>query len=70
MASSAANNLWCQLRKPERTPDDMARILITHHREELLIEAADFVRDAHFRDGMTVQEISTALRHMAGETGR
>ena len=29
------------------------------------LEAADFVRDAHFRDGLTVQEISAALRHTA-----
>ncbi|WP_158697416.1 hypothetical protein [Streptomyces turgidiscabies] len=32
-----------------------------------LLEAADFLRDAHFRDGLTVQEIGTALRHMADE---
>lgn len=30
-----------------------------------LLEAADFLRDAHFRDGLSVQEIGTALRHMA-----
>lgn len=29
------------------------------------LEAADFVRDAHFRDGLSVQEISAALRHTA-----
>lgn len=34
-------------------------------RAAALREAADFVRDAHFRDGMSVQEIGTALRHMA-----
>lgn len=34
-------------------------------RAAVLREAADFVRDAHFRDGLTVQEIGTALRHMA-----
>jgi hypothetical protein len=28
-----------------------------------LLEAADFLRDAHFRDGLSVQEIGTALRH-------
>lgn len=32
-----------------------------------LLEAADFLRDAHFRDGLSVQEIGTALRHMADE---
>jgi hypothetical protein len=30
-----------------------------------LLEAADFLRDAHFRDGLSVQEIGTALRHTA-----
>lgn len=30
-----------------------------------LLEAADFLRDAHFRDGLSVQEIGTALRNMA-----
>jgi hypothetical protein len=35
-------------------------------RAEVLLEAADFVRDAHFRDGLSVQEIGTALRFMAG----
>jgi len=30
-----------------------------------LLEAADFLRDAHFRDGLTVQEIGTALRNSA-----
>jgi hypothetical protein len=30
-----------------------------------LLEAADFLRDAHFRDGLSVQEIGTALRHAA-----
>jgi len=29
------------------------------------LEAADFVRDAHFRDGLSVQEIGAALRHTA-----
>jgi hypothetical protein len=38
-------------------PDDTARAL---H----LLEAAGFLRDAH-RDGLSVQEIGTALRHMA-----
>jgi hypothetical protein len=32
-----------------------------------LLEAADFLRDAHFRDGLSVQEAITALRHMADE---
>jgi hypothetical protein len=31
------------------------------------LEAADLLRDAHFRDGLTVQEIGTALRHMADD---
>lgn len=30
-----------------------------------LIEAADFLRNAHFRDGLTVQEIGAALHHTA-----
>lgn len=34
-------------------------------RAAALTEAADFVRDAHFRDGLSVQEIGTALRHWA-----
>jgi hypothetical protein len=34
-------------------------------RATALRQAADFVRDAHFCDGLTVQEIGTALRHMA-----
>lgn len=29
--------------------------------------AADFLRDAHFHNGLTVQEIGTALRHTADE---
>lgn len=36
-------------------------------RAAILREAADFLRDAHFRDGLSVQEIGTALRHMADE---
>lgn len=32
-----------------------------------LLEAANFLRDAHFRDGLSVQEIGAALRHMADE---
>jgi hypothetical protein len=32
-----------------------------------LLEAADLLRDAHFRDGLSVQEIGTALRHLADE---
>lgn len=36
-------------------------------RAAVLREAADFMRDAHFRDGMTVQEIGTALCHMADD---
>lgn len=32
-----------------------------------LLEAADFLRDAHFRDGLSVQEIGTALRNTADE---
>jgi hypothetical protein len=31
------------------------------------LEAADFVRDAHFRDGLSVQEIETALRRTADD---
>lgn len=38
---------------------------INAFRAEVLREAADFVRDAHFRDGLSVQEIGTALRYMA-----
>lgn len=34
-------------------------------RAAALTEAADFLRDAHFRDGLTVQEIGTAIRHWA-----
>ncbi|MFE2485993.1 hypothetical protein ACFXGR_22385 [Streptomyces mirabilis] len=30
-----------------------------------LLEAADFLRDAHFRDGLSVQEIGTAMWHWA-----
>jgi hypothetical protein len=33
----------------------------------VLRAAADFLRDAHFRDGLSVQEIGTALRRMADE---
>lgn len=33
-----------------------------------LLEAADFLRNAHFRDGMTVQEIGAALRRTADDT--
>ncbi|MFF1957998.1 hypothetical protein ACFVWX_13530 [Streptomyces sp. NPDC058220] len=36
-------------------------------RATVLVEAADFLRDAHFRDGLSVQEIGTALRRMADE---
>jgi len=32
-----------------------------------LLEAADFLRDVHFRDGLSVQEIGAALRHMVDE---
>lgn len=49
--------------------DGTADALIDEHAAEVraaaLREAADFVRDAHFRDGLTVQEIGTALRHQA-----
>jgi hypothetical protein len=34
-------------------------------RAAALTEAADFLRDAHFDEGLTVQEIGTALRHWA-----
>ncbi|MGW7296137.1 hypothetical protein ACWGIB_27590 [Streptomyces xiamenensis] len=34
-------------------------------RAEALREAADFLRDAHFQDGLTPQEIGTALRFKA-----
>jgi hypothetical protein len=34
-------------------------------RADAMRQAADFVRDAHFRDGLTVQEIGTALRRWA-----
>ena len=34
-------------------------------RADALREAADFLRDAHFRDGLSVQEIGTAMRHWA-----
>ncbi|MFJ1782572.1 hypothetical protein ACIOKA_38335 [Streptomyces anulatus] len=39
-------------------------------RAAVLREAADFVRDAHFRDGMSVQEIGTAMRHWADRESR
>lgn len=32
-----------------------------------LLEAADFLRDAHYRDGLSVQEIGTALRYTLDE---
>jgi hypothetical protein len=38
-------------------------------RAETLRDAADFVRDAHFTDGLTVQEIGVALRRMADRAG-
>lgn len=34
-------------------------------RAAALGEAADYLRDAHFRDGMSLQEIGVALRRMA-----
>ncbi|MFF3497407.1 hypothetical protein ACFYWS_39450 [Streptomyces sp. NPDC002795] len=40
------------------TPADRIRALA-------LNEAADFLRDSHFRDGMTVQEIGVALHYTA-----
>lgn len=43
------------------TPDQH----IDAYRAEVLREAADFVRDAHFQDRLSVQEIGAALRHMA-----
>lgn len=43
-----------------RAPADRVRALA-------ILEAADFLRDAHHRDGLTVQEIGTALRHTADE---
>ncbi|MEU7074706.1 hypothetical protein AB0B30_32635 [Streptomyces narbonensis] len=46
---------------------NIADYLLKRCREENLREAADFLRDAHFRDGMTVQEIGVALRYMADE---
>jgi serine/threonine protein kinase HipA of HipAB toxin-antitoxin module len=37
------------------------------YRAEVLREAADFLRDAHFTDGLSVQEIGAALRYMAND---
>lgn len=40
-------------------------------RAAMLVEAANFLRDAHFDEGLTVQEIGTAMRHWADrERGR
>ena len=39
-------------------------------REAVLREAADFLHDAHFGDGLSVQEIGTAMRHWANRTER
>jgi hypothetical protein len=39
--------------------------LVDRIRALALLEAADFLRDAHHRDGLSVQEIGTALRHTA-----
>lgn len=43
------------------------RALADRVRALALLEAANFLRDAHFRDGLTVQEIGTALRHTADD---
>ncbi|MFF2475122.1 hypothetical protein [Streptomyces sp. NPDC058066] len=56
------------------TPADRAAVLREAERHAiryvLLAEAADFLRDRHFRDGMTVQEIGTAMRHWADRERR
>lgn len=39
--------------------------LLDAYRAEVLREAADLLRDLHFDQGYSVQEIGTALRHMA-----
>jgi hypothetical protein len=49
---------------PPTAPADRAA-LRDRDRALALLEAADFLRDAHFRDGLSVQEIGTALRHTA-----
>lgn len=50
-------------------PTKRAQMLLAaydaEHRAEVLREAADFVRDAYFRDGLSVQEIGAALRGVA-----
>lgn len=58
------------LREAGAMYENGAREFLAEHdaavRAEVLREVADFVRDAHFRDGLSVQEIGTGLRFMAG----
>lgn len=42
-------------------------VQLTRTRALALLEAATFLQSAHFQDGLSVQEIGTALRHTADE---
>jgi hypothetical protein len=46
------------------------RTTITEIRAAAYRECADLLRDAHFRDGLTVQQIGTALRNTADQMGQ
>ena len=45
--------------------DAVMAVLPPGVRAAAILEAADFLRDAHFRDGLSVQEIGTAMRNWA-----
>jgi hypothetical protein len=46
---------------------DRLRAQSARARALTLLEAANFLQSAHFQDGLSVQEIGTALRHTADE---
>jgi hypothetical protein len=62
---SARDDVFRGLHGTAPAPRRVANQMLDAYRAEVLREAADFVRDAHFRDGLSVQEIGTALRFMA-----
>lgn len=68
MRENADFHLGQEMARRQLAENEVARLRTG--RADVLLEAADFLRDSHFRDGLSVQEIGTALRHMAVEARR
>lgn len=62
---NARDRLWSMLWDNYKIDEKNAAL--DAYRAQVLHEAADFVRDAHFRDGLSVQEIGAALRYAENE---